>query len=326
MQQKNIALVYGGDSSEWEISVLSGKNMAAHINRERYRVFEILLRGQDWRVVVGPDGSEPEDGKIDKNDFSCLWKGEKVLFHKAFIMIHGTPGENGLLPSYFELLELPHTCCSAFTSALAFNKHACKGYLRDTGIQMPKGVLLQRDEEIDEAGLVAHLGLPLFVKPNSGGSSFGVSKVRSPEALKAALDKAFAENDEVLAEEYIEGRELTNGYFGRGNKGQELPVTEIVSHNEFFDFQAKYQGESQEITPAPITEAQRKKVQETTAAIFHYLHCSGFVRVDYMLRGDDLYFLEVNTIPGMTKMSLVPQQLQEAGLSIEAFIDWMLED
>jgi len=224
------------------------------------------------------------------------------------------------------LLELPYTSCSAFTSALAFNKHACKGYLRDTGIKMPKGVLLQRDEAIDEDGLVAQLGLPLFVKPNSGGSSFGVSKVRDKNSLRAALQKALEESEEVLAEEFIEGRELTNGYFGRDAKGRELPVTEIVSKNDFFDYQAKYQGASQEITPAPLSEAQRKKVQETTGAIFHYLHCRGFVRVDYILKDDELYFLEVNTVPGMTKMSLVPQQLKEAGISLEAFIDWILED
>ena len=329
MHQKNIALVYGGDSSEIEISIMSGQNMAAHINRKRYRVFEILLRGKDWRVAAWPDGSRPAndaESQIDKNDFSCVWKAEKILFHKAFIMIHGNPGENGLLPAYFELLDLPYTCCSAFTSALAFNKHACKGYLRDTGIRMPKGVLLHRDEAVNETELVARLGLPLFVKPNSGGSSFGVSKVRDKHSLRAALQKAFEESEEVLAEEFIEGRELTNGYFGRDAKGQELPVTEIVSKNEFFDYQAKYQGASQEITPAPISEAQRKKVQETTAAIFHYLHCRGFVRVDYILKDEELYFLEINTVPGMTKMSLVPQQLKEAGISLEAFIDWILED
>ena len=326
-KKRNVALVYGGDSSEWEISVLSGKHIALHINGTKNNIYEILLRESDWRVVRAAD-NVTEEGQwlIDKTDFSFMRNGQRVQFDMVLIMIHGTPGENGILQSYFELLHIPYSTSSSFVSALAFDKYACKCYLRDIDIPMAKDRLLCRHEIVDEQALIEQLGLPLFVKPNSGGSSFGAAKVKSVEELQPALALAFQESSTVLAEEYIEGRELTNGMLKTATQRMVLPVTEIVSKNDFFDYQAKYQGASDELTPAPISETLRRKVQQLTSAIYDYLGCSGCIRVDYIAKGDEALFLEANMVPGMTEMSLVPQQIRAAGMSMEAFLELLMED
>jgi len=324
----NLALVYGGDSSEWEVSVWSGQQVASQIDPNKYAVYEILLRGSDWKVVKTADGQIPQEqeAQIDKTDFSFLWKGEKLLFGVAVIMIHGTPGENGVLQSYFEMLGIPYTSSNSFVSALAFDKYACKCYLRDTGILMPKELLIREGMAIDAEEMVAKLGLPFFVKPNKGGSSFGATKVKCVEEIAPALASAFKECSTVLVEEFIEGRELTNGILKTYNQQLILPVTEIVSKNDFFDYQAKYQGASDELTPAPISDALRDKVQQLTSQIYDHLECHGFIRIDYIAKGEELVFLEVNTIPGMTQMSLVPQQVRAAGISMEAFLALIIED
>ena len=327
-KKRNIALVYGGDSLEWEISVLSGRNVAWHLNRKRYDVYEILLRGSSWRVVKTPEGDldEGDWGQINKADFSFVHHGEKVRFDVALMMIHGAPGENGVLPSYFEAMRIPYTTSSSYVSALTFDKYACKCHLLENGIQMAKDVVVSKGTSIDLSAIVETLGLPLFVKPNSGGSSFGAAKATTIEELATAITRALDECPTVLVEEYIAGRELTNGMLKTSTQTVTLPVTEIVSKNDFFDYQAKYQGASEEITPAPIPDALRNKVQRLTSKIYDLLGCNGFIRVDYIVRGTEVVFLEVNTIPGMTRMSLVPQQVAASGMKMETFLELLIED
>lgn len=326
MTRKNVALIYGGNSSEWQISILSGKNVSANIDREKYNVYEILLRGTSWSLC-NPDTEEPEPvAEIDKTDFSVTVDGKKITFDIAFLMIHGTPGEDGLLQGYFEMMGIPVTTCSSFVSALTFNKYSCKSFLRDSGVHLAKDMFFRRGARWDAEEIVAHLGLPVFVKPVSDGSSFGITKVKKAEVLKAAIDLAFSKSDSIIIEEAINGRELTEGVFCHGGKVIPLPITEIVTDHEYFDYDAKYLGESQEICPAPITEDVAALVRQATETIYRQFGCSGVVRMDYIFDGKDVYFLEVNTVPGMTKMSLIPNQARAAGISVKEFINILLEE
>ena len=319
--KKIVALIYGGDSSEAEVSVKSGKHMAAHVDKERYELFEIMIKGRDWRVDIGAG----EVAQIDKSDFSFSLNGKKMVFDIALIMIHGTPGEDGLLQAYFEMVGVKYTTCSSSVSAITFNKYACKCYLRDTGINMAKEVFLHRGESFSASKIIEKLGLPLFVKPNDGGSSFGVTKVKKEVDLEAAIKAAFLEGETILIEEYIAGREMTNGAFESHGQIVKLPVTEIIPKNEFFDYEAKYLGASQEICPAQIPDELSERIIDITHKMYYYLGCKGVVRMDYIVRGEDIFFLEINTVPGMTEMSLVPQQVRAAGMTIKDFLTNLLE-
>lgn len=321
MEKQNIALIYGGYSSEWEISVKSGKNVAKYIDAEKYNVYEILLSRKSWAVQL--DGRTIE---IDKSDFSFVLDGKKVRFDKAFIMIHGAPGENGLLQAYFEMIELHHTGCSARTSTLTFDKFACKTYLKEAGINMADDVFLRRGDKYSVKAIIDKLSLPLFVKPNQGGSSFGVTKVKTADALDKAIRFAFEEDDSVLIESCIPGREMTNGIFSNGKELIALPVTEIIPDNEYFDYEAKYLGASREVCPAEIPDAVADKIREATKIIYHRFNCHGLVRMDYILNGEDVYFLEINPIPGMTEASLVPAQIRAAGIDMKEFITMVIEN
>ena len=316
MNKKIVALVYGGDSSEAEVSVKSGKHVASHIDNTLFELHEVLIKGSEWLVVTDPSNI----CRIDKADFSFILNGSKVSFDTALVMIHGTPGENGLLQAYFEMIGMKYTTCPSTVSAITFDKYACKCYLRDTGLSLAKEVLLHKKDIIDEDAIITKLGLPLFVKPNVGGSSFGVTKVKQRSELRKALDSAFAEADSIIAEEFIEGREMTNGVYESDGTLVRLPVTEIIPDNEFFDYEAKYLGASKEVCPAEITAELSSRIQNTTHNIYRYLGCKGVVRVDYIVRGEDIFFLEINTVPGMTEMSLVPQQIRAAGMTIKEFI------
>lgn len=326
MTKKTIALIYGGDSSEYEVSIKSGKHIAGHLDRERYLVYEVLMRGADWKVLY----SEDKSYLIDKADFSFVIPdesgigGRRVKFDKALIMIHGTPGENGLLQAYFEMIGMKFTTCSATVSAISFDKYACKCYLRDTGVNLAREQFIRRGDSYNAYDIVAKLGLPLFVKPNNGGSSFGVTKVKRLEDLNDAIESAFKEDDSVLVEEYIQGREMTNGVYEYEGELVKLPVTEIISNNEFFDYEAKYLGASREICPAEISGELSDRIVEVSRKIYKYLGCKGVVRVDYIIRGDEIFFLEINTVPGMTEMSLVPQQVRAAGMTIREFLNQLL--
>jgi D-alanine-D-alanine ligase len=322
---KNIALLYGGDSREAVISRQSAANVYGWIDKQCYNVFMIEVRGAQWRWMQ--DGQALAD--VDKNDFSIDGGGEKVKFDLAFIMIHGTPGENGLLQSYLEMLGIPHTTCSAFVSALTFNKFACKAFLQQAlGIPTAKDILITKRKGIEtEIGnIVTKLNLPLFVKPNGDGSSFGVSKVKTEAEVMPAIDRVFESSDEVIIEEFIAGTEVTAGVMRLHGNIIALPVTEIVSTKDFFDYEAKYtKGLSQEITPARLDANLYQKVQASALQIYRTLRCDGIVRIDYIIRDNTPYFLEINTIPGMSSNSIIPQQLRYAAYTPEQTMTDLIE-
>ena len=320
MAKKSVAVIYGGNSSEHQVSIQSGKNVAANLDRERYDVYEILIKGKSW-TLIARNGEEMEPAEIDKTDFSAAG----VHFDVAFIMIHGTPGENGLLQGYFEMLEIPFTTCNAFVSNIAFDKYSCKRFLDFAGVKFAKDCYIRKGRPYSPRSIVAQLGLPLFIKPTNGGSSFGVTKVKSMEEIEPAVERAFLENDAVMAEEAIVGREVTNGIFTDRGKIVNLPVTEIVTEREFFDFEAKYQGLSKEICPAPLPPHITEQIQQMTTHIYTFMGCSGLVRMDYIIKGEEIFFLEMNMVPGMTPMSLIPAQVRAAGIEIKEFFTALIE-
>ena len=333
---KSIAVIYGSDSSEWEVSVRSGEFTASQIDGARYDVYEIFARFGDWSLkAYRRDGGErvllkeEERPQICKCDFSVSLGGEKVKFDYAYIMQHGTPGENGLMQGYLEMLGVPHSGCNAFVAAMTFDKFSCKSYLKDVDyVKCADDIFVRKGEPL--VGLarkaVDKLGLPMFVKPTDGGSSFGVTKVKKLEDFDKAVELAFSEGNMLLAEAAVIGRELTCAVYFDGATLQALPVIEIITENEFFDYEAKYQGLSREVCPAEIPDVLRDRIQEVSKKIYAHLGCSGLVRVDYICSGEDLYFLEVNTIPGMTSASLVPQMVRAAGLSMTEFLTTVIEN
>lgn len=320
MAKKSVAVIYGGNSSEHQVSIQSGKNVAANLDRERYDVYEILIKGKSW-TLIARNGEEMEPAEINKTDFSAAG----VHFDVAFIMIHGTPGENGLLQGYFEMLEIPFTTCNAFVSNIAFDKYSCKRFLDFAGVKFAKDCYIRKGRPYSPRSIVAQLGLPLFIKPTNGGSSFGVTKVKSMEEIEPAVERAFLENDAVMAEEAIVGREVTNGIYTDRGKIINLPVTEIVTEREFFDFEAKYQGLSKEICPAPLPPHITEQIQQMTTHIYTFMGCSGLVRMDYIIKGEEIFFLEMNMVPGMTPMSLIPAQVRAAGIEIKEFFTALIE-
>ena len=331
-----VAVIYGSDSSEWEVSVRSGQFTASQIDGERFDVYEIFARFGQWSVAAyrlkGQERvafAEDERPVIDKTDFSAVVNGEKVRFDFVYIMQHGTPGENGLMQGYLEMLGIPHSGCNAFVSAITFDKFSCKSYLKDVDyVKCAKDVFLRKGEVVE--GLAAkaaeQLGLPMFVKPTDGGSSFGVTKVKTVEDFDKAVDYAFSEGNMLIAEAAVVGRELTCAVYFNGKENIALPVIEIITENEFFDYEAKYQGHSKEVCPAQIPDALRDEIQEVSKKIYSHLGCAGLVRVDYIASEEGLYFLEVNTIPGMTSASLVPQMVRAAGMSMTDFLSTVIEN
>ncbi|MDR1652459.1 MAG: D-alanine--D-alanine ligase [Prevotellaceae bacterium] len=321
----NVAIVAGGDSKENEISLKSAAGLYSFIDSRRYKLFIVKITGTEWTVQLDKDTHLP----IDKNDFSFTCNGMKTVFDFAYITIHGTPGENGILQGYFELLHIPYSTGGALTSALTFNKFACNKFLSAYSIDVPHSILLKKssDNNIDLAkSMVA--SHPCFVKPASSGSSVGITKVKTPETLQPAIQKAFAESDEVIVETGIEGIEVTCGMYSVGKKTVVFPVTEVVTKNDFFDFNAKYKGEVEEITPARLSKELTKKIQNLTEKIYFLLDCKGIVRIDYIIsnRDDKIYTIEVNTTPGMTETSFIPQQVHAAGLNITDILTEIIEN
>jgi D-alanine-D-alanine ligase len=319
---KTIAIAAGGDSSEYEVSVKSANEVSKVLAR-KYNTYIIMIRGTNW-YWEDPRGRYHS---IDKNDFTLRIDDRRVRFDAVFIAIHGTPGENGLLQGYLDILKLPYTSCSAFSSALTFNKQACKLYLKEYGIPMAKAVLIRKKDKPDHSLIIKNIGLPCFVKPNDSGSSFGVSKVKYEEEMDSALETAFKESSEVMVESFMQGREVACGVVKTSNREIVLPVTEIISKNEFFDYEAKYTpGRSQEITPANISPAITAEIKQLSSLIYDLLGCSGIVRVDFIVIGERPYFLEINTVPGMTGESLIPQQARAAGITLEELYSMVVED
>ena len=321
--KKNIAIVAGGDSSELEVSLKSASGLNSFMDKDRYNIFIVTIVGKIWQVEL------PGDEKIiiDKNDFSFSKKGVKTLFDFAYITIHGTPGENGILQGYFDLIGLPYSCCGVLSAALTFNKFTCNTYLKSFGVKVAESLVLRAGQTVTEKEVADKIGFPCFVKPNVGGSSFGVTKVKTIDQVQPAIARAFAEGAEVMIEAFLEGTEITCGIYKTSSKAQVLPVTEVVSENEFFDFDAKYKGQVQEITPARISTSLTERVQKLTSAIYDILGCKGIVRIDYIIsEGEVINLLEVNTTPGMTTTSFIPQQVAAAGLDIKDVMTEIIEN
>lgn len=319
---KNIAIVAGGDSSEYEVSLNSAKGLMGFIPDD-YHKEVLLIRGKEWNVLRGE-----EKLPVDRNDFSFVdpEKG-KVVFDYAYITIHGTPGENGIFEGYLRLMGIPFSTCDVLPSAMTFNKFACNNFLRSFGLNVAKSIVVRSGERVETAKVVEELGLPVFVKPSVGGSSYGVTKVKRAEDLQEAIKKAFAEGEEVLIEAFMEGIELTNGMYRTKTKECVFPVTEIATKNEFFDYEAKYLGKVDEITPARISDELAKRIQETTRKIYGLLGAHGIIRVDYIVgKGDVINFLEVNTTPGMTTASIIPNALEKVGIDIREVMRDIIED
>ena len=321
--KKNIAVVYGGDSSEFIVSVKSSKNVFESIDPTIYNVWKVQMQGLNWDVIEG----DQFIASIDKGDFSFVKKGEKIQFDFAYITIHGTPGEDGKLQGYFDMVKIPYSTCGVYSSALTFNKYFCSNYLRNFGVKMAKSIRLFKGDTIDTDKLIEELGLPVFVKPNAGGSSFGVTKVKEKSQLLAALEMATKESSDILIEEFIDGPEFTCGLVKLSNQEILFPVTEVIPQNEFFDFEAKYTvGKTDEITPARISPELTNKIQQLSLRIYNLCDCSGIVRIDYILKDGEFYFLEVNTTPGMTSTSFIPQQIAAMDRKLGDVLGLIIED
>ncbi len=320
--RKNIAIIAGGDSSEYQISINSAKEITSLLNLEKYNIYTVIIRQGKW--IVKQEGI---DTPVDKNDFSFQSARGKIIFDVALIAIHGTPGEDGKLQGYFELINIPYTSCDSFTSALTFNKFACKSFLKEFGIPTAKSVFLRKEEAYETSEIIKKLSLPCFVKPNNSGSSFGISKATNEDELRKGISDAFSEDDEVIIESFIEGVEVSSGLLITSKETHIFPLTEIVTKNDFFDYEAKYtEGKSEEITPARINKTMQEKCKKYSAEIYSRLGCRGIVRIDYIISGNIPYFLEINTVPGMSAESIIPKQISAYGYKTGDIFDLVIEE
>jgi D-alanine-D-alanine ligase len=322
MMKRTIAIVAGGDSSELPVSLRSAQGLYSFMDKERYNLYIVEMEGKRWEVVL-PDGAH---APIDRNDFSFMEGGQRKHFDFAYVTIHGTPGENGILQGYFDLIGLPYSNCGVLASAVTFNKFTCNQYLKGFGVSVSESLLLRQGQTISNEDVVEKIGLPCFIKPNAGGSSFGVTKVKTAEQIQPAIQKAFHEGDEVMIEAFMQGTEITCGCYKTKQKSTVFPITEVVSANEFFDYDAKYKGQVQEITPARLNEDLTNRVQQLTSVIYDILGCKGIIRIDYIITDSRINLLEVNTTPGMTATSFIPQQVRAAGIDIKEVMTDIIEN
>ena len=324
--KKNIALLAGGYSGEHVISLQTAITIEQHLDKELYNIYKIIVTRDGW----WHDAANGEQIQVDKNDFTLTIDGEKVVFDAAFIAIHGTPGEDGRMQGYLDMIRIPYTTCNAIVSALSFNKSYCNKVVKAFNVvDIANSVHLIKGESYSVGAILDQLRLPVFVKPNESGSSLGVSKVKKVEELLPAIEKAFREDNQVLIEEFIEGRELTIGVYKENGRLTTLPPTEIVSKNEFFDYEAKYTpGVTNEITPAVISDNLQRDLESKSSYIYRHLNCRGVVRMDFILQqpSNKLYFLEVNTMPGQSENSIVPQQVRASGRTLNEFYGGLLAD
>lgn len=319
--KSQIAIIAGGDSGEYEISIKSAGVVEKHLDSNIFDCYLVIIRGNDWNFIDHEGVKYP----VDKNDFSIQYRGRKISFDGVFVAVHGTPGEDGKIQGYFDMLRIPYTSCDSFTSALTFDKFFCNHYVKSFGINISRSVRLRKEDTVKEEDILSQLSLPVFVKPNRGGSSVGTSKVKSREDLIPAIDHAFREDSQVIIEEHIPGRELSCGTITFRGEVITLPITEIISRKEFFDYEAKYQGMSDEVTPAQIPNHIAGEISTVSKKLYKSLNCRGMVRFDYILNQEKIFFLEVNTVPGMSELSIVPQQSLKAGISLkELFTETML--
>lgn len=320
--KKNIAIIMGGYSSEYEISLQSGQVVFESLNPEKYAPYRIHIFKDRWVYVDTNNAEFP----IDKNDFSVTVNGKKITFDCVFNAIHGTPGEDGYMQGYLDLLSIPHTSCSMYQAALTFNKRDCLMVLKAYGVKTASSYFVNQGDVIDENKIVAKVGLPCFVKANRAGSSFGVTKVYKKEAIKEALQVAFKEDDEVIIESFLDGTEVSVGVITYKGKVTVLPITEIVSNNDFFDYKAKYLGESQEITPARLSKEQEEKVRTVAQEVYEILRLKGFSRSEYIFKDGEPHLLEVNTVPGLTRASILPQQAAAVGIGLSELFENAIEE
>ena len=325
--KRTIAIVCGGDSSEHDVSLRSGQGLYSFFDKERYNIYLVDVKGTDWHVAL----DNGETIEVDKNDFSFVMNGRHVYFDYAYITIHGQPGENGVMQGYFDLIHLPYSTSGVLVEAMTFDKYVLNNYLRGFGINVADSILLRRGEAYDEEEIAKRIGMPCFVKPAADGSSFGVSKVKNADQLAPALRVAFMESNEVMIEGFLDGTEISQGIYKTAEKTVVLPATEVVTTNEFFDYDAKYNGQVQEITPARLSPETAEKVAKTTSRIYDILHANGIIRIDYIISKDKdgkdkVNMLEINTTPGMTVTSFIPQQVRAAGLDIKDVLSEIVEN
>ena len=323
--KRTIAIVCGGDSSEHDVSLRSAQGLYSFFDKNRYNVYIVDIKGQDWHVEL-PDGTT---SKVDRNDFSFKEDGATRHFDYAYITIHGTPGENGLLQGYFDLIGLPYSTSGVLVEAMTFDKFVLNQYLRSYGVSVAESLLIRKgyEEIVSDDEIEARIGMPCFVKPAADGSSFGVSKVKNKDQLAPAIRKAMLESPEIMVESALIGTEISQGIYKTRKKTVVLPATEVVTSNEFFDYDAKYNGQVQEITPARISDDVADRVAQVTSHIYDILNCNGIIRIDYIISAEGkISMLEVNTTPGMTPTSFIPQQAKAAGLEMKDILTDIVEN
>ena len=320
--KRNIAVIAGGNSSEREVSLRSANTVLEHLDKELYNPYLVEIKGNSMTVITNGTNTP-----VDLNDFSFSKDGEKVKFEYAYIIIHGTPGENGILEGYLKMVDIPHSTCGVLASALTFNKFMLNQFLKSFGIRIADSIMLRKGDTITADDVVEKIGLPCFIKPSDGGSSFGTTKVKEPEQIETAIEAAFNESDEIMIESFMQGTEVTNGYYKTKQREVFLPVTEVVPKRDFFDYEAKYNGAVEEITPARIPDELRDRIQMLTAAIYKIVGCNGIIRNDYIITEDNkINLLEINTIPGMTETSFIPQQIRAAGMTVKEVLTEIIEN
>ncbi|MFD2823160.1 D-alanine--D-alanine ligase [Lacinutrix iliipiscaria] len=320
--KKNIAIIMGGFSSEYEISLKSGNVVFEVLDKNKYNAYRIHIFKDKWVYVDANNGEFP----IDKNDFSVTVANKKIKFDCVFNAIHGSPGEDGFMQSYFKLIGMPQTSCDMYQASLTFNKRDCLSVLKPYGIKTAESYYINLGDTINEDAIITKVGLPCFVKANKAGSSYGITKVYKKEDIQHAIDVAFKEDDEIIIESFLDGTEVSVGVITYKGATKVLPITEIVSQNDFFDYKAKYLGESQEITPARLSKSQEDKVTKVAQQVYEILKMKGFSRSEYIFKNDEPHLLEVNTVPGLTKESILPQQAAKAGISLSELFDNAIEE
>ncbi|WP_090841497.1 D-alanine--D-alanine ligase [Olleya namhaensis] len=320
--KKNIAIIMGGYSSEYKISLNSGNVVYQNLDNTKYIGYRIHIFKDKWVYVDAND----TEFTIDKNDFSVTVNDTKITFDCVFNAIHGSPGEDGFMQGYFALINMPQTSCDMYQAGLTFNKRDCLSVLKPYGILTAESYYLNLGDVINETEIIAKVGLPCFVKANKAGSSFGISKVHKKEDLQQAIDVAFKEDDEIIIESFLDGVEVSVGVITYKGETKVLPITEIVSENDFFDYEAKYLGKSQEITPARLTKAQEEQVNTVAKKVYEVLKMKGFSRSEFIFKNGEPHLLEMNTIPGLTTASILPQQAQAAGISMQDLFSSAIEE
>ena len=318
-----IAIVAGGDSSENPVSLRSAATILENMNKERYEPYIVEIEGKNWQVHVNKE----DRAAVDRNDFSFTFDGRKKVFDYAYITIHGTPGENGVFEGYLRLMRIPFSTCDVLASALTFNKFVLNKTMKSCKVNVANSRRLRKGDVVDPDKIISKVGLPCFIKPTDGGSSFGTTKVKTREQIIPAVEEAFKENSEIMIESFMQGTEVTNGYYKTRKREVKLPVTEVVPKSDFFDYDAKYNGKVEEITPARIPDELRDRIQDLTAKIYDLIGCHGIIRNDYIITdGDKINLLEVNTTPGMTATSFIPQQVRAAGMNLTDVFTEIIED